>query len=51
VMLPEGVRVQQRTMCEYNVSTDSPIAFRGQNGNSVSHGGDSEETVLWDVKT
>lgn len=46
MMMPEGVRVQQRTMCEYNVSTVYPIAFRGEDGNLVSHGSDCARNYL-----
>jgi hypothetical protein len=46
VMMPEGVRAQQQTMCEYNVSTVYPIAFTGEDGNLVSHGTDCARNYL-----
>lgn len=46
MMMPEGVKVQQRTKCEYNVSAVYPIAFREENAISVSHGGHCERNCL-----
>ena len=46
MMMPEGVRVQQRTMCEYNVSTVYPVGFRGEDENLVSHGSYCERNYL-----
>ena len=46
MMMPEGVRVQQQTMCEYNVSTVYPTAFRREDGNLVCHGSDCARNYL-----
>ena len=45
MMMPEGVRVQQQTMCEYNISTVNPIAFR-EAGNLVPHDSDCARNCL-----
>jgi len=47
VMMPEGVRVQQRTMCEYNVSTVYPTAFRWEDGNLFVMTVIVQEITLW----